>query len=231
VHIISRRNFSAALTVLFLLTAAPVFADDQRNFHTTSNEEQLVGGSRWCFGKDNIVGNIDFNILLLMEIKGIKEGHYDLNTISDEQLRQIADDILQPYITKRLSITVNDKPYPVKVNKIVNTGGIYTIWLFSNGVNFNNPVNHVRINYTLLFEETDNVHVNLAYGYLSDATGDELQKVFDFSRPVFLTTFDSRNQVWQLSIKGPANSPAAENITNPAANKEPAGLVQGAEKG
>jgi hypothetical protein len=218
VHIISRRNFSAALAVLFLLTAAPILADDQRNFHTTSNEEQLVGGSRWCFGKDNIVGNIDFNISLLMEIKGLKEGHYDLNAISGEQLRHIAEDILQPYIAKRLSITVNDKPYPAKVIKIVNAGGVYTLWLFSKGINFNNPLNRVRINYTLLFEETDNVHVNLAYGYLSDATGDELQKVFDFSQPVFSKTFDSRNQVWQLSIKGPAN-------------KEPGGPVQGAEKG
>src|SRR5208283_2000257 len=130
------------ITVLFLLTTVPVSAHDLP-----------LGGSRWCFGSNHIVGNLDLKPPLLMEIKGIKEGHYNLDSISDEQLRQIAADIIQPYINKKLSITVNDKTYPVKVNKVVRNGGLFTIWLSADNISFKNPVNPVRIDYTVLFED------------------------------------------------------------------------------
>jgi len=168
-----------------------------------------MGGSRWCFGKNNLVADIELKPDLFAEIKGIKEGHYDPNSISDQQMKQIAADILQPYINKKLSITVNDKAYPVKVTRVVrNPNSTYSIWLSADNISFNNPVNPVRINYTLLFEETNNAHLNLAFGYLSDATGDALQKVFDFSQPAFQTTFDSNAPVWSFSINGTAPAPA-----------------------
>src|SRR5208283_2020983 len=149
------------ITVLFLLTTVPVSAHDLP-----------LGGSRWCFGSNHIVGNLDLKPPLLMEIKGIKEGHYNLDSISDEQLRQIAVDVIQPYINKKLFITVGDKTYPAKANKIVkNENNLFIIWLSIDNVSFSLPENQVKIVYSLLFEETKNEHINLAYGYLTDATG------------------------------------------------------------
>ncbi len=193
----SRKLFLFVLTVLILLVTVPVSAHDLP-----------MGGSRWCFGKNNLVANIDLKPSLFAEIKGIKEGHYNLDSISDEQLRQIAADIIQPYINKKLSITVNDKTYPVKVTRVVkNPNNSFAIWLSADNINFKNPVNPVRIDYNLLFEETNNTHLNIAFGYLSDATGDALQKVFDFSQAAFQNTFDSNAPVWAFSING--SSPVA----------------------
>jgi hypothetical protein len=191
--------FTLLLAILFSQPLSGFAAEDQT---MSTRVESLMAGSRWCFAKDNIVGNIDLNQSLLSEIKEIKEGQYNLNSVSGQQLQQIATDIIQPYIDKKLSITVNDKTYPVKVNRIVKNGGIYTIWLSVDRVSFHSPANQVRIDYRLFFGETDNVHINRAYGYLSDATGAELQKVFDFSQPAFRGTFDFNNRVWQVSIKG-----------------------------
>jgi len=188
-HVLLRKIFLSGAAVLFLFTFA-------------SAHNLPMGGSRWCFGKDKIVANIDLSPSLLAEIKEIKAGHYDLDSSSDEQLQQIATDILQPYINKRLSLSVGSKTYPVKVTRMVRSGNIYTIWLTIENISFNDPVNQVRIGYTLLFEETNNTHVNLAYGYLSDATGDALQSVFDFTPPAFQTTIDFKAPVWEVTIPG-----------------------------
>jgi hydrogenase/urease accessory protein HupE len=192
---LSRKLYLFAITGLFLLITLPVFSHNLP-----------VGGSRWCFGKNIIIGNIDLGPSLLAEIKGIKEGHYDLDSLSVEQLEHIVTDILQPYVNKKLSITVNGETYPIKVNKVVGNGNVYTIWLVVDNVSFKNSENPVRIEYSLLFDETSNAHVNLAYGYLSDATGDALQKVFDFSPPAFQTTFDAKAPVWAVTIPGVAAS-------------------------
>jgi hydrogenase/urease accessory protein HupE len=197
-----RKLFLFVITGLFLFITVPVSAHNLP-----------LGGSRWCFGKNTITGNIDLGASLLSEIKDIKEGHIDLDSLTDEQLQRIAADILQPYINKKLSITVAGKTYPVKVDKVVRNGNLYTIWLSVNNISFTNPVNPVRMNYTLLFEETDNAHINLAYGYLSDATGAELQKVFDFSPPAMQTTFDHNAPVWDMSVKGAVPEPAAGSKT------------------
>lgn len=190
--LLSRKLFLSTITVLFLLITVSVPA---------SAQDLPVGGSRWCIGKNNIVVNIDLKTPLLLQIKGVREGHYNFESISDDQLRQIADDIIQPYVNKKLSVTVNDKTYPLKVNKIVNTGAVFTIWLSADGVSFDKPANLVKIDYRLLFEETNNVHINLAYGYFSDATGDALQKVFDYTPPTFQTIFDFNNPVWEFTVK------------------------------
>ena len=69
-----------------------------------------------------------------------------------------------------------------------------------------------------MFEETYNEHINLAFAYVTDAKGDALQRVFDIIHPNFQTTFDSHNQVWELSIKGPATAAVVEDKTGtPAA--------------
>lgn len=202
-----RKFFLFVITGLFLFITVPVSAHNLP-----------IGGSRWCFGKNTITGNIDLGSALLAEIKGIKEGHFDLDSLSDDQLQHVATDILQPYIDKKLSIAVAGKKYPVMVNKVVRNDNMYTLWLSVDNISFNNPENPVKINYTLLFEETGNAHVNLAYGYLSDATGSELQKVFDFSPPAMQTTFDHNAPVWEFSVKGvaqPAVAPKSEdNVVN-----------------
>lgn len=185
-----RKPLLLLITVLFLFLSIPVSAHNLP-----------IGGSRWCFGKNTIIANIDLGPSLLAEIKEIKAGHYDLDAISDEQLLHIATEILQPYINKKLSITVDGKAYPVKVNKVVRNGNLYTIWLSVDTISFS-PATPVRIDYALLFEETNNAHVNLAYGYLSDATGDALQKVFDFSPPAMQYTFDNKAPAWEVTIPG-----------------------------
>jgi hydrogenase/urease accessory protein HupE len=191
------------MTVLFLWVTAPLFAHDLP-----------IGGSRWAFGNSTIIGCIDFKPVLFAELKAIKEGHYDVYSISEGQLQQIATDIMQPYINKRLSITVNGTTYPIKVNKLTkNPLDLYTLWLSVDNVSFNKPVNQVKIGYSLLFEETGNEHINLAFGYLSDATGDVLQRLFDLAHPDFQTTFDTKNQVWELFINGPAAAAAVEDKT------------------
>jgi hydrogenase/urease accessory protein HupE len=204
VFALSRRPFLVIVTFLFLLLTVPVSAHNLP-----------MGGSRWCFSKNGIVGNIDLNSYLLGEIGAIKEGHVDVDSLSDEQLKRIATGVLQPYIDKKLTITVGGEIYPVKVTGLVRDGGTYTIWLSVDHISFDDPMNLVRINYGLLFDETSNSHVNLAYGYLSDATGAALQKVFNFQPPAFQTTFDHNAPVWELAIKGivkatPAPKPEPE---------------------
>lgn len=203
---LSGRFFSFVITALFLLAAFPACAHDLP-----------VGASWWAVGSKTIVARIELKSAVVAEMKPVKEGRYNLDSIPDAQIRQVATGLFQAYIDDRLSVTVDDKTYPLKISKIArNENGIYTIWLSADNIRFERPENPVRIAYSLLFEE-DNEHVNLASGYLTDATGDDLEKIFDFHRPQFRTTFDSKARTWELSVKGPANAPAEEQITGSAA--------------
>ena len=202
-----KKLFSLAVTISLLLMA----------FSVSANQPSL-GGSQWCFGKNNITGRIDLKPHLLSQIKGIKEGQYTIDQITDEQLQQMATGVLQPYIDKKLSITVNDKTYPVKVDKVTkNVNNSYTIWLSVNNVGFNHSVNLVKIVYSLLFKETKNAHTNLAFGYVTDAKGAELQKIIDYSPPLFQTTFAPNAAIWEVSIKGslPAEGNKGERSIKP----------------
>ncbi|MGA3127926.1 MAG: hypothetical protein ABSD13_14545 [Candidatus Korobacteraceae bacterium] len=193
----------------FLLCLALFFTLAVDAFASTLRDEDLMCNSHWAIRHNAIVGTVDLNSFTFPEIKPIKEGHYDLASASGEQLQQIATSVIQPYIDKKLSITVNDKTYPIRVTKLVMSGnGAVVIWLSANNVSFGMPVNHVKIVYSLLFEETENLHSNLAAGYLSDATGDALQLVFDLSHPEFQSTFDALHTVWQFSVKRGASAAA-----------------------
>jgi len=178
-----------------------------------------MGGSRWCLQKNGLIANIDLNQGLMSDIKEIKEGHYDLAALSDRQLQQVAVDILQPYITRKLSITVNGKAYPVKVDKLVRTNATYSIWLSVDRIGFTRPENSLKIDYRLLFDETNNTHLNMAFLYKSEATGDALQQVFDYSPAEGQHNFENGSPVWDLSVKGAAteadHAPAA-SATLPA---------------
>lgn len=195
---LSKKFFLLLITALLALTAVPLHA-----------HEATLGGSKWCFGKNRILASIELGASLFPEIRGIKEGGYNLDSVPDEQLKKLTVDIIQPYITKNLSISVNDKAHPVKVNKIVLEGTLWRIWVSVDDAGFNVPENRVKIDYRMLFEETNNVHVNIAYLYFSDAGPDEVQKVFDYSHPEANHSFDSNAHIWELSIQGAALEPEA----------------------
>lgn len=190
--------------VLLLLTAVPVHSHNMP-----------LGGSKWCLGKTGIIASIDLNKQLFSDITGIKERNYDLAASSDQQLQQIASEILQPYVDKKLSITVNGNKYPVKVTKLVrNENSLFTIWLSVDKIGLNKPDNTVKIDYRLLYEETNNAHLNLAYFYRTDATGDALQNIFDFSQPDGQFQFENNAPVWELSVKGTQIKSPAEHATS-----------------
>ena len=210
------------VVALFLSIAVPAFAHDM-----------AMGSSRWSFGNSSILGFVDLNSSLLSEIEPIKKGHYDLDSASGDQLRQLAIDIVQPYVSNKLSVVVNNTTYPVKVETLLrNSNNLYTLCLSVNGVRFNQPLNEIKIVYSLLLEETNNQHINLAYGYVSDATGDALQQLFNVSQPQFRTTFDSQSTVWTVSVKGVAVAPTVvQKIQSPNAKGGSAGVkIPGLQK-
>ncbi|MGA2225816.1 MAG: hypothetical protein ABSH41_15385 [Syntrophobacteraceae bacterium] len=113
--------------------------------------EQSMGASRWCFGKDRIIGEIDLTSILFSKIKGIEEGKYKLDEVSGGQLQLIARDVIQPYIDIRLHISVDGKNYPVGVTKLERKGdNLYTIYLIAKNIHFHNAENQVKIYYSLI---------------------------------------------------------------------------------
>lgn len=206
------------MTALLVLVAVPVFAHDA-----------TLGGSKWCFGKNRIQAAVELGASLFPEIKGIKEGGYDLRSLSDEQLRRLTAETIEPYIARRLSVSINEKALPVKVTKVVLEGSLWRIWLSVGEVDFGKPENRVRIEYRLLFEETGNAHINIAYMYQSEAEADALQKVFDYTHPVAQHSFEANARVWELTIKGAANDPAAaaSGQANPTQELPPNGIGRG----
>lgn len=196
-----RKTFLLVIAAIVLLTALPVSAHDM-----------VVGASKWCFGKNSIVATIELNSSLMAQMKGMKEGGYNPGASSDRQLQEIATNVVQPYINNKLSISVNNKALFAKVNRIVREHGLWRIWLSVEGISFRNPENPVKIDYRLLFEETDDTHINIAYMYFSDAAKDSAQKVFDQSAPEAQYTYGSSSPTWEVSVKGVAAPVAAGNL-------------------
>lgn len=188
-----RRLASLILIASFLLIATPVFA-----------HELNLGGSKWSIGKDRILFTIELGSSLFPQISGIKELGPDLDSLTGEQLREMASGIIQPYINEKLSVSVNDRSYPVTVDRIEREGTLWKIWLRIGEISFDQQDNKVKIDYRLLFEETKNDHVNIGYIYFSDTDADSVQKVFDYTHPDLQYTFDSNNTVWEFSVKSKA---------------------------
>jgi hydrogenase/urease accessory protein HupE len=169
-----------------------------------------VGSSRWCFGTKTMVANVDLSAPLLAELPALKDGSYSLGGNSEAELQQVAAKVLQPYLDRKLSITVNEKRHPVKVDRLeVRGSNLYTIWLSIDNLGLSPSQNAVKIDYRLLFEETGNTHLNLAYLYFTDASGDALQRIFDFSQPAGQYSFDSATQVWSIAVAGSTADPGA----------------------
>lgn len=188
-----RKLASLFLIALSLFIVTPVFA-----------HEMNLGGSKWSIGKDRILFTIEVGPSLFPQIRGVKEPGHDLDSLTDEQLREMAIGIIQPYINEKLSVSVNDRSYPLKVDRIEREGTLWKIWLRVSEISFDQQDNKVKIDYRLLFEETENDHVNIGLIYFSDADDDSVQKVFDYSQPDLQYTFDSNNTVWEFSVKSKA---------------------------
>lgn len=160
-----------------------------------------LGTSKWRIGKNSIIANIDLNEPLFSDMQGIKERHYNYASGSAQQLQQIATEFIQPYVNKKISVSVNGRKYPVKVNKLVrHDNSIYTIWLSVDHIAFEHPQNVLKIDYRMLFEEIKNNHLNQAYLYKSDAIGDALQKLFDNHPAEGQYDFTYDSPAWELSI-------------------------------
>jgi hypothetical protein len=179
-----------------------------------------MGGSRWCFGRNRIVANIDLGPSLLEFIKGMKELRDPLDGMSDDQKHRVVTEILQPYLNEKLSVTEDGKAYPAKIDRLVRNGDTYTLWISVESIPLD-PGRPVTIDYKLLFDETRNAHVNLAYGYVSEATGDALKSVFDFSPPAMQYTFESSAHAWTVIPPGTAKTGASVASTSVAASRMP----------
>lgn len=178
---------------LLLVGVTPVFAHDM-----------YLGASKWAFGKDRILSTIELDPAIFQQLKGIKELGYDLENLTDDQLGVLTNDILQPYIDEKLSVSINDREYPIKVDHLKREGTFWVIWLRINDVDFDWTENKVKINYRLLDEETKGQHVNIGYIYFTDADDDSVQGVFDKTQPDLQYIFDSNNAVWEFSDKSAA---------------------------
>ena len=178
---------------LFFCGAAPVLAHDM-----------YLGGTDWAVGKDRILFTIELDPAILEQIKGVKELGYNLDNLTDEQRRTIETDLLQPYINEKLSVSVNDRSYPITVESMEKDGALWEIWMRVSDPSFDRQDNTVKVNYHLLFEETNNQHVSIGYVYFTDADDDSVQKVFNYSQPDLMYTFDSNHTEWAFSVKSKA---------------------------
>lgn len=194
--------FLLLITPLFLAAlAAPAYAHNE-----------MMAGSKWFFGTNGIEAEIELPPALLAEIKGIKEGHHLIESCSDEQFQRVVTDVVQPYVDRNLSISVDDKAYPAKVTSVERSGDImWKMRLSVRDVSFGKPVNPVKIDYRLFFEETDDAHINISYAYPADAAAETAQKSGEEAEPLARNIFDANAPVWELSIDGPATRhPAAQ---------------------
>ena len=179
------------LTLLLLFTTKPLYA-----------HVMTTGISRWCFGNDYVLVQIDLDSYLIGVIKGIREGGNNPDAIDEKQLPKIAAEILQPYINERLHLTVNNKPCPLKVIKVVRSQELlFTVCLYADNIVLNKPEVPVKIEYRLLFPETSYAHQNMAYMYTADGPSDTVQKIFDNYPPKWQAIFDPSAPEWEVLIK------------------------------
>jgi len=170
-----------------------------------SKYQTPLGTSQWRMGGDGILANIVLNEKLFSDIQGMKERHGNFATASNQELGMILTDFIRPYVARKVSVSVNGKRYPVQAYKLTRSDDSkYTIWLSVDGIAFDRADNDVKIGYRMLFDELGKDHLNLAYLYRSEATGDALQKLFDYTPALGSNEFTPENSTWELSFKAPA---------------------------
>jgi hypothetical protein len=167
-----------------------------------------LGGSKWRVGTKGIIATIDLNEPLFSDMGGLKHRYSNYASASDAQLQRIATEFIQPYLDKKLSVSVNGKQYPVKVTRVTrNDIAIYSIWLSIENIHFDRPQNAVRIEYNMLFDEVKNEHLNLAYLYRSNASGDALQRLFDSVPAKGQFEFSAIARIWEFTVTGATSAP------------------------
>ena len=177
-----------------------------------------VSGSKWSLGSNRLIATIDLNKDLLSQIKGVKEGHYDLGGGSDKDLQRLASEVIQPYVNDKLSFSVNGAAYPLKVVRVESdSGSHFTVWLSSDKLDVTLPDNRVRIGNRMFFDEVGTGHMDVAWFYVTNATGDELQNVFNYTLPDERNNFTSDATVWELHVKGTPNKTSAATLHREAA--------------
>jgi hydrogenase/urease accessory protein HupE len=200
-------KFRLNLIAFFIFTfslcfAAPVLAHND-----------TMAASRWFFGSDRIAVVMEIGPAVLAQLKGIKEGHHLIETCSEVELREVLTRVIQPYLDQNLTVSVNDKRYPVQVTRLDRKSDtVWDMWLAVNGVSFSNPVNPVTVDYRLLFEETDGTHINLAYLYRYDSAADAVPKYDDDTPYLTRTTFDANSHLWEFAMKGSATAAAQGSV-------------------
>ncbi|MBJ6724230.1 hypothetical protein [Geomesophilobacter sediminis] len=162
-----------------------------------------VGNSRWRIGRTGIVANIDLNENLFSDMRGLKERRYNFASGSQEELQRIAGEFLQGYVDQKVQVWLNGKKCLLKVDRLERLdNSIYTIWISIDDIQLKSTKNILKINYNMLFEEIDNQHLNQALYYFSNATGDALRRMFDYSPAVGEHDFIASSKSWELSFDG-----------------------------
>ena len=185
-----------SLSILLLLVSLTIPA---------AAHNEMMAATKWFFSKDAVTAEMELGFPLLAEIKGIKGGNFRIESCSDDQFDKIVADVIQPYVDKKLSLSVNGKLYPIKVTKIDrNSGVLWKMRLAAKDVGFSEPVNQVKIDYQLFFEELEDTHINVSYAYRSDAAADKAQKTDGEAEPLVKNIFDVNTSAWELSLQGPA---------------------------
>jgi hydrogenase/urease accessory protein HupE len=192
-----RLSILAAFLFMFL-SSAPVSAHND-----------TMAASRWFIGNDRVVVLMEIGPAVLAQVKGIKEGHYLIETCTDKELQEVVAKVLQPYLEHKLTVSVNSKPYPVKLTRLDRESDlVWKMWLTVDDVAFDKPVNSVAIDYRLLFEETDGAHINLAYLYRFDSTSGALPNISEGAPYLTQNMFAYGSHLWEFSARG---SGAADN--------------------
>lgn len=170
-----------------------------------------VSGSKWRLGSDRLIATLDLKKDLLSKIKGVTEGHYDLGSGSEKELQRLGSEAIQPYVNDKLSFSVNGTSYPLKVDRVErDTDTLFTVWLSTDKLDLSLPDNRVWIRNRMFFDEVGPGHMDIAWFYATNATGDALQQVFNYTQPNERNNFTSAATVWELHVKGPPKqSPAA----------------------
>ena len=189
----------ATLCALLLCLSAPAAAHDL-----------TVGGSRWFLGRDGLVATIDVDASLIGRIQGLDEARLGLDARSDAQLAQLAKDVLQPYVDRKLEIEIGGSRRPVHVDRLVKAGP-WQIWVSVDHVRPGGLAEEVRIAYRMFFDETNGSHVNLAYLYLSQDGRESAQQTFDVSQPTWQSAFEVGATRWNATLPPAPGGPVASS--------------------
>ena len=181
-----------AITIIYF-TSMPVLAHDIL----------MMGSSRWFFSSNNIKVELQLFSPPLQQIKEIKEGRFNLDSIEDNELKQLSFQVLQPYVNQKLAIWVNDKKYPINISKITRSGkSLFNIYLNIDNVDFGKETNQIKIDYKLFSEETNGGHANIAYFISSNGNENKSNYTFTSFSPIWEGTTNKSGIILKCSSDG-----------------------------